>query len=399
MLSRVKRSIAGKHESTNQVPIKEKIEASLLVYGPCSNAGDVLIHKAIEKLFEGEINFKYHHIRADKLDNVQDNILVGPGGILSGSYTPEKHPDEWLIRHLTSKRVQDWKEKGKNLAFFGTGTNTPLGAKKNQKPFSRVSEGIIADLFAISSGVYVRGNYDRQRLQTMCASKDAEKLIFQPCPSIFIDSMAKSAKKKTNKVAVNFPFMNGLTAENYKKHPIRRFVSYARSCGLECEFSPNHTQDINEYVFDIFDYVDVSEELKSFIFSSLFKDKTTSSARIQEEWESIDCIFSRFSGYRFAFGARLHSFLPFMAYETPSLFLTGNDVRKPMPTDYFNNPIYLAPHSYNPTAMDAVVDGMIDRLSYFIKYEDKLICNIRESKERLWDVTKANKAQLLSSFQ
>lgn len=41
-------------------------KASLLVYGPCSNAGDVLIHRTIEKLFEGEIDFRYHHIRNDK---------------------------------------------------------------------------------------------------------------------------------------------------------------------------------------------------------------------------------------------------------------------------------------------------------------------------------------------
>lgn len=124
----------------------------------------------------------------------------------------------------------------------------------------------------MSSGVYIRGNYDRNCMQAICDSKDIDKLIFQPCPSIFIDTMAASAREKPDKIAVNFPFLKGLTAENYKEHPIRRFVSYARSCGLECEFSANHTQDINKYVFDIFDHVDVSGGLKDFICSPEFDD-------------------------------------------------------------------------------------------------------------------------------
>lgn len=111
-------------------------------------------------------------------------------------------------------------------------------------------------------------------------------------------------------------------------------------------------------------------------------------------------MFSRFSGYRFAFGSRLHSFLPFTAFETPSLFLTGSAARKPMPIDYFDNPAFLAPQDdYNPAAMDKKVDGMIDRLNYFIKHEERLVANIRSSKEHLWRITEANIARLISSLK
>ncbi|MGP9517875.1 polysaccharide pyruvyl transferase family protein [Psychrobacter sp. AOP7-C1-14] len=374
-------------------------KASLLVYGPCSNAGDVLIHKTIEKLFEGEIDFRYHHIRNDKLEHVEDNIVIGPGGILSGSYTPEKKPDEWLIRHLTQSRVDEWSKKGKNVTFFGTGTNTPLNPNKNQKPFSLNSEKIVSDLISMSSGAFVRGNYDRMRLQTICQSEDVSKLSFQPCPSVFIDTMVASKRDKLDKIAVNFPFLKSITSENVDKHPIKRFITYARSLGLDCVFSPNHTQDINPYVFDLFDEVDVSEGLANFICSSEF-DYTQGQVKMQDEWEGIDCIFSRFSGYRFAFGARLHSFLPFMAFETPSLFLTGNVARMPMPIDYFNNPVYLAKNGFHPdiNKMEEVVDGMIERLNYFIKNEASLVSEIRREKERLWEVTELNKIRLLSNL-
>ncbi|MGO2225308.1 MAG: polysaccharide pyruvyl transferase family protein [Psychrobacter celer] len=372
-------------------------KASLLVYGPCSNAGDVLIHQTIEKLFEGQIDFRYHHIRKDKLEDTEKNIVIGPGGILSGSYTPEGNPNEWLIRHLTQARVEDWKKKGKNVSFFGTGTNTPLGANINQKPFSKVSEKVISDLISMSSSAFVRGNYDRMRLQTMCQSEDVSKLFFQPCPSIFIDSMASSTLTKADKIAINFPFHNSLNEENYKKHPIRKFIDYARSCGLQCVFAPNHTQDVNKYVFEIFNEVDLSENFTNFICSSEF-DYSIGQLKMQEEWEKKECIFSRYSGYRFAFGARLHSFLPFMAFETPTLFLTGNIARKPMPIDYFNNPIYLAKEGFSPKKMEKVVDGMIERLNYFIRNEAKLVSEIRREKERLWEITELNKTLLLSNL-
>lgn len=131
MLKKILRAMPEKRDGpAGQQNVDNVPEASLLVYGPCSNAGDVLIHKTIESLFDGEIKFKYHHIRLDKLEDTLDNIIVGPGGILSGSYTPDKKPDEWLIRHLTRERVQDWKKQDKNLAFSGTGTNSPFDAKK-----------------------------------------------------------------------------------------------------------------------------------------------------------------------------------------------------------------------------------------------------------------------------
>lgn len=331
------------------------------------------------------------------IENVEQNVIIGPGGILSGSYTPDKKPHEWLIRHLTQSRIDEWSKEGKNVAFFGTGTNTPLNPNQKQKPFSSNSEKIISDLVSMSSGVYIRGNYDRMRIQTICQSEDVSKLVFQPCPSIFIDSMVGSKKNKLDKIAVNFPFLKSLTSENFEKHPIKRFISYAKSLGLNCVFSPNHTQDINPYVFDLFDEVDISEDLANFICGSEF-DYSIGQLKMQEEWEKRECIFSRYSGYRFAFGARLHSFLPFMAFETPTLFLTGNIARKPMPIDYFNNPLYLAKEGFNPKKMEKVVDGMIERLNYFIKNEASLVSEIRREKERLWEITELNKIRLLSNL-
>ena len=374
-------------------------KSSLLVYGPCSNAGDMLIYKAFQSLFAEELSLRYQHIRLDKLDSTEKAIIIGPGGILSGSYNPEKTPHEWLIRHLNKNKVDLWSKENKKVFFFGTGTNTPFNANKNNKPFSAVSGKAISDLISLSDGVYLRGNYDIIRIQNMCSSLDIHKLKFQPCPSMFIDKMCNNILPKSDKIAVNFPLLKQVTSENYKTHPLRRFIHYAKSCGLDVEFSPNHTMDINHHVIDMFDTVALSKKTIDFMLSKQSEDYNLAQEVMQQEWDSTECIFQRHSGYRFAFGSRLHSFLPFMAFNTPSLFMTGNVARMPIPMDYFQDPIFLARSPYNVKALDIMVDGMIERLDFFIKHEDRLISNIEQHKERLWGITQKNKTEMLSKIQ
>jgi len=119
----------------------------------------------------------------------------------------------------------------------------------------------------------------------------------------------------------------------------------------------------------------------------------------EQEWMRVPCLADRFNGYRFAFGARLHSFLPFMAFETPTVFYPTNPIRVSMPMEYFSTPAFSRkyPHIYEGGDVDdSLSDDMIERLKFFIKNERWCVDKIKESKERLWTITHTNMHEMLS---
>jgi len=384
------------------ISLKDEVnikEASLLVYGLCSNAGDVLIEDAFNALFKKNINTSYHHIRLDKLINTKQNIILGPGGILSGSYNQSVKPDELVVRHMTEAKVQEWVQEKKNVFIFGSGTNTPFIQTDNAKPFSNNSKKIMSELFSLSKGIYLRGKSDILKLQSLADTKDIEKMKFQPCPSIFLDRIHNIKPAVSDRVAINFPFLKTLTEKNYKTHPINRFIKYIRANGLKAVFVPNHTMDVNRFVVEIFDEVSISESYLDFLGESSELDYEKGQKLMTDEWKSYNNIAERFNGYRFAFGTRLHSFLPFMAFNIPSLFLAASPIRAPLPLDYFSNKAFCAKEGYTNKNVDSMVDGMIERLNYFIKHEDQLKIEIAEDKKKLYSITEQNMFELLSEME
>lgn len=335
-------------------------KADLLVYGPCSNAGDVLIYEAILKLFEDKIETNYCHIRKNKLTGDSPNVIIGPGGLLSGSYKPDTMPDDIILRHMNQVKIEQWEREGRKLFCFATGTNTPFNASASAKPFSKTSEETIAKFVKASQKIYLRGSADINRIQGFCRSEDLDKFVFQPCPSLFIDKLFGIKPEKKDRIAVNFPF---LKIRNLAKHPISRFVDYSHSIGLKVDFVDNHPMDFNSEIYSVFDGTTHSHALRAF-HTGIDPDYEKAQIIYQAEWEGVNPIATRFNGYRFAFGSRLHAFLPFMSFETPTVFLTGNPIRMPMPLDYFGNPIFLAKQPYGGKDMNGVVDGMIDRLDF-----------------------------------
>lgn len=281
----------------------DKATVDLLAYGYCSNAGDVLIYEAIKSLFERDINFKYRHVRLDKMVKTTQNIVIGSGGLISGSYDPINKPDEWIIRHITEDKICEWEQLKKNIFFFGTGTNTPHLPTKGEKPFSPISRDIIRRLIKLSSKVYLRGSYDIFSISKLADSEDLHKFKFQPCPSMFIRNFAKKEKAKVDVIALNLPFSRMLNEDNYKNHPIRKFVSYAASLGLKVKLVPNHPDDVSKFMYEIFDEIDLPEQ-----FCDLIHDDSKGDARnkaiafFTDHFTEHECIFSRFSGYRFALG-------------------------------------------------------------------------------------------------
>lgn len=372
-----------------------KINVDLLGYGICANAGDVLIFEAMKSLFKDDIVFRQKHVRTDKLEDVSDKIVIGPGGILSGSYKPDECPDEWLVKYLDEVKVDEWVKANKKIFFFGTGTNTPHRPNNNEKPFSNYSSNIIRKLIKQSSKVYLRGSYDISSIQKLVDSDDIGKFKFQACPSLFIRNFAKNERLKSDKVAINLPFTSFLNEKNYKTHPINKLINYIRSQGLVPELIPNHPQDINKYTLELFENISLSEKVIKCIENS---DTKILPRLMRSDFEKSECIFSRYSGYRFALGSRLHSFLPFLAFDTPTIFLTPNTGRMSMPYDYFKSAYFLSKYQYSIQFAEKMIDACIERLQFFIENEEGLIRHIRQNRDLLWRDTLDNKNEVLETF-
>ena len=176
------------------------MKCSLIAYSTCQNAGDVLIENAIRQLFKEDFNFKIHPARTAHLNDLEKNIIVGPGGLLSGSYRPDTVPDEMIIRHLNKETLPSFSKK--NIFFFGTGTNTSLLNRKGEKPFSRYSGDVLRKIFSLSKKVYLRGSSDIFRMQKFSNLTDYSKFKFQPCPSIFLKRLYDLPIRKEDKIAV-----------------------------------------------------------------------------------------------------------------------------------------------------------------------------------------------------
>lgn len=368
----------------------------LLVYGPCSNAGDVLIQDTIEKLFKPFVNFNIKPVRKDDLSQLADNVIVGPGGLISGSYNADKKPDELVIKHLDHNKVLSVKGNNINFNFFSTGTNTGFLEKK--KPFSNISSSVLSEIFNVSNKIFLRGHSDIMRLSGFGDSSNSRKFGFQPCPSVFLDELYGLTPKVNDKVAVNFPLSKIINKENAKTHPLNRFVKACEAHGLSAVFVDNHPDDFNPWVLDIFSEVAHKDSDISNIVNT-FDDSSTVIQKVYTDiWTSHPCLARRYNGYRFAFGNRLHSFLPFMAFNTPSVFMSNHEIRRPMPIDYFNNAIFQGKIRLGERDFNSVVDGMIERLGFMIKNEMELRNEINLSRKKLWKITKLNQMEIVSNL-
>ena len=94
---------------------------------------------------------------------------------------------------------------------------------------------------------------------------------------------------------------------------------------------------------------------------------------------------NRYNYARFAFGKRLHAWLPYFSFNIPAAFI-GHPNRRGFPQDYFSGEFLCdVPRTTNMTQrqLEIMSDMMIAKLNFFIKNEESLINLIEERKNRL----------------
>jgi len=367
-----------------------------ITFRDAGNAGDNLIGYTAQRLLSHYIQPSVPptvcHIKTQKYDKIcfSKNIIFGPGGIVSGS-DDSNEPDRIFAQHVTHKLLDDWSRQDRRVFFFGSGTNAAPG----YRDFFGASEKLLAHLASVSRWLFLRGDADINKISEHIAREDHRKLIFQPCPSIFLDRVYDMKHQASDRVAINLGF-GKLTAEEIAIHPINRFVDAVRAEGLTPVLFANHATDVNEAAAELFRGEGCFNSPK---YSEDGRLKTIRANRKKSFPNRLhqDADLARdFNGYRFAFGNRLHGFLPFTSFDTPASFLNTRPVRRPLPFQYFGEESMSAP--FDRKKPEASVDRMISVLKTFIKDESRLRSKIAERRDMLWEVTQKNLKTLHESM-
>lgn len=346
--------------------------------GPRGNAGDGLLYDVTRALFDGKLDLDFRFVSEPQYlrpgDEGIENVVIGPGGLFVQTNSS---------KHLHEKLTKQW-DQFANKRFFLWSTGILEKPKPEEVPLiRRVTER--------AERIVVRANRESEFFQDV-AGVDSE---WSPCASLFTDKLLGIKKNVKDVVVVNFDdFL--FTEENIADHPLKRFIAYANSEGLEVRSMINASGDSNRYMLDLFPVIEADEKpMRAYLGRDersrnpikRVRSRLTNSG-INEAIENMPSFGARYTDARFAFGKRLHGWLPFLAFDQPAAFI-GMRARRGMPKDYFGNNDFLCAvprkSGMDRESLDSMTDKMIRRLGLFIRKEEKLSSQIAERREVLWN--------------
>lgn len=337
--------------------------------GVRGNAGDALLYEVTRGLFDGQIELDFRYVSEPtylrRSDPATDNVIIGPGGLFVQTNSS---------RHLHNKLAKQWDQfESKKFFLWSTGIL--------QNP-SAEEISAVRRVTSRAPRIVVRATKEADYIRRIGPVTSPE---WAPCTSLFTDRLLDVENTTRDVVVVNLDSFL-FTPENISDHPLRRFVDYARSEGLDVRSMVNASGDSNRLMLDLIPLIDIDEQSFGTILRAELdgKDFHESFNRALEHHPSFG---ARYTDCRFAFGKRLHGWLPFLAYDKPAAFV-GMNARRGMPKDYFGTDELLCAVPRNTTMtkqqLDQMADGMIAKLTHFIATEDTLKSRIAERREELW---------------
>lgn len=348
-------------------------KALWITLGVRGNAGDALIYWTTRKLFDDLIDLDFRtvgepaYIRAN--ENVPDNVIIGPGGILVRTNS---------ATHVQQKLERQWPLIDRSRLFIWSSGIL-------QKPFES-EVPIVRKVLEKASRIVVRASKEDELIRSIAPEATP---VLQPCTSLFIDKLLGIEPNRRDVVVVNLD-ANLFTSDNFDNHPLRRFKEYAESEGLEVRSMVNAYGDSNRYLLDLFPLIDTEQG----VFGDLLTREPSSkefNEPFSEGLQRMPSLGERYTNARFAFGKRLHGWLPFLAFDAPAAFV-GMPARRRMPQDYFGTGFGRAflcavPRRRDMTTdrLDVMADMMIQKLGFFIKKEETLRSKISGRRAELWD--------------
>ncbi len=368
-----------------------------------ANFGDVLQYLLIERYFKGKIKFELAEIGRPintELIGQSKNLVVGPGGILVGTQGAKA-----LYRNiLNDKTLAKFDKYGTKFHIWSSGVlRVP---EENERRLAN-------ELFSRCTYIATRANIEIDFIKSI--TPEAEP-VFSPCSTMFLDKILKEdmpESMKSDNVVLNLNkdnFREGL----YLRSPIHRFIEYANSEGLKCVLMANSVhQDTNMDMLKTFNLLRSDHRLEDLLIDYYNTIETQGhdayppgklSAEVREyAFRNAKTFPRRYNKTRFAFGKRLHAWLPFFSYNTPAAFI-GTKARRGMPKDYFGEELGEAflcevpERARNIGDLHRISEAMINKLRYYIKYEDRLVAKIAERREELWELFEKRAAELYESM-
>lgn len=347
------------------------------------NAGDALLYQVTRKLFEGlvDLDFRYVSEPVYIRDGQEPprNVIIGPGGMFVQTNSS---------RHLHQKLAKQW-DQFRDSKFFLWSTGI-LGKPSEEeiKAVRRVTER--------ASKIIVRATRESEFIRGVDPSTEPE---WSPCVSLFSDTLLDIKPRKRDVVVVNLDdFL--FNEANFRDHPLRRFRAYAEAEGLQVRSMINASGDSNRMLLDLFPPIDIDVPL----FGELLRTELTGKEFNQAFNDALSkhpSFGERYCDSRFAFGKRLHGWLPFLAFDTPAAFI-GMPERRGMPSDYFGSNEFLCnvPRNTKMTReqLDDMANAMIGKLNFFIHNEDRLVASIAEKRASLGEKLRTQAAEFAATL-
>lgn len=347
------------------------------------NAGDALLYQVTRKLFEGLVDLDFRYVSEPIYirdgQETPKNVIIGPGGMFVQTNSS---------RHLHEKLAKQWDRfQDSKFHLWSTGILTKP-ADEEVKAVRRVT--------ARAPKIIVRAQRESELIREVDPSTAPE---WSPCASLFTDTLLDIKPRKRDVVVVNFDAFL-FKEENFSDHPLRRFKAYAESEGLEVRSMINAAGDSNRMLLDLFPPIDIDLPLFGEMLQAELSGKEFNSA-FNDALSKHPSFGERYTGSRFAFGKRLHGWLPFLAFDTPAAFV-GMSARRGMPMDYFGSNDFLCavPHNSNLTRaqLDDMANNLIGKLNFFIHNEDRLVASIVEKRAALGEKLRAQAAEFAATL-
>lgn len=344
-------------------------KALWITCGPRGNAGDALLYEVTKALFADRIDLDFRYVNEPRYLGIgagrTKNVMIGPGGMLVQTNS---------AKHLHGKLEKQWgRFEDKRFFLWSTGIlETPREDEVS----------LVQRVVERADKVVVRATKESEYIAEVTGAESE----WSPCASLFTDRLLGIEKQKKDVVVVNFDdFL--FTESNIADHPLGRFKRYAEAEGLEVRSMVNAGGDSNSMMLDLFPLIDADRPL----LEDFLRTNPTGrefNTGFNAAMEKMPSFGARYTNSRFAFGKRLHGWLPFMAFDQPAAFI-GMQARRGMPRDYFGDGDFLCNiprrREMSKAQLNDMANALIGKLNYFIHNEDELSSRIAARREELWD--------------
>lgn len=324
----------------------------------------------------------------DEVKNIK-GLIIGAGGLFTGKHSTKSKKNKVFL-NFNSEDARRLSNENIPVFFWTTGVNS----WSNKNFFTEEIKKEIEAILAYTKFAFLRGTADIEFLKSFLPNELHSKLIFQPCASFFLDQLrslkARPSIKGKKRVAINvaadhiqeFYYLSESNQKSFwktnQKTCVKDFAIKFRK-SLE-------VLDIHE--FDSIFFCNTKEDAE--FAAKFFPDyKRIESHRISSTIMAPEELYTQFD---FCIGMRLHSWLPFLGLNIPSLFITPFGIRSNMTNDLGLNGL-----AYRFT--EETEKQLPEKIHLLLSESERWKTEIHNAKKNMTDLSMRNVKLLTENFK